>query len=92
MISVSDTPGKVIKGVNKLIFQFIWENKNERIKRSVLISEIDKGGSALHLLRKCVFQIDQQVESNVFLEKKVGAIIHYHPESLSQHTLCYSEL
>lgn len=42
--SVVYTLPEVVKLVNKLAFQFIWRKKRERIKRTVLISNIDHGG------------------------------------------------
>lgn len=37
-------PPRVIKMVNKLIFTFMWRNKTERIKRTVLMNTIANGG------------------------------------------------
>lgn len=42
--SIIHVPPDVIKMVNKLIFKFMWRNKKERLKRTVLINSISKGG------------------------------------------------
>ena len=42
--SVIHTPVEVIKDINKVIFNFIWRTKTERLKRTVLISKIEDGG------------------------------------------------
>lgn len=42
-ISMLPTPSYLIKQVNKILFNFLW-GKVDRIKRSVLINDYDKGG------------------------------------------------
>ena len=42
--SAIETPQKAIKTIDRLIFKFIWGNKIDRIKRSVLKSEVCNGG------------------------------------------------
>lgn len=42
--SVLPTPDYIIKQINSLIFTFIWKGKKERIKRSILITDIKQGG------------------------------------------------
>ena len=42
--SVICTPPDVINMVNKLVFKFIWRNKRERLKRTVLLRNIADGG------------------------------------------------
>jgi len=37
-------PNKYIKAINKLIFNFLWKNKKEKIKRSTLHKDKDHGG------------------------------------------------
>ncbi len=42
--SVIETPVKAMKQINQLIFKFIWKNKRERLKRTVLVKSITNGG------------------------------------------------
>ena len=42
--SVIDTPKEIVKKINHLIFKFVWRNKTERLKRTVLIKSIKNGG------------------------------------------------
>lgn len=42
--SILKTPVEVIRAVNNLILKFVWRNKKDRIKRSILVKEIDMGG------------------------------------------------
>lgn len=42
--SVIHTPKQIIKDINKLIFNFIWRNKKERLKRTVLVNKYEAGG------------------------------------------------
>lgn len=42
--SVIDTPKKAMKDISKIIFNFIWKNKTERIRRTVLVNEVEMGG------------------------------------------------
>ncbi len=37
-------PPRVINMINKLIFRFMWRNKKERLKRTVLMNSISNGG------------------------------------------------
>ena len=38
------TPDYVVKQLNKLFYQFIWNSKKEKVKRNVLINPISDGG------------------------------------------------
>ena len=38
------TPNYVIKRLNKLIYQYIWNSKKEKVKRNVCINSISDGG------------------------------------------------
>lgn len=42
--SVLETPDKAMKQINSLIFKFVWKNKKERLKRSIIINSIRNGG------------------------------------------------
>ena len=42
--SVLPTPQKLVKDLNKLLFNFIWNSKREKVKRSVLLNPIESGG------------------------------------------------
>ena len=42
--SAAHTPVSVIKILNKLLYQFIWNSNKEKVKRSVCINSISKGG------------------------------------------------
>ncbi len=42
-MSILDTPEDILKEIEKLIFDFLWD-KNEKIKRKTLISDKKKGG------------------------------------------------
>jgi hypothetical protein len=42
--SIIQTPPEIIKAVNNVIFKFIWKNKRDRLKRSVLQHSIENGG------------------------------------------------
>ena len=42
--SVIHTPREVINDINKLIFSFIWRNKKDKLKRTVLINKYEVGG------------------------------------------------
>lgn len=41
--SVLKVPTEIVKQINKIFYNFIW-NKNDRIKRTTLINEYEKGG------------------------------------------------
>ena len=41
---LSDSPNEFFKGLDKIIFHFIWAGKTDKIKRSVMINEYEKGG------------------------------------------------
>jgi hypothetical protein len=42
--STLEIPDEALKKLTKLIFRFVWNNKTERIKRSILITDIKHGG------------------------------------------------
>ena len=44
--SVLPLPDDIVKNVNKILFNFIW-GKTEKIKRKVLINDLEKGGLAM---------------------------------------------
>ena len=35
---------KIIRKINDLFYSFLWNNKGDKIKRSVMINDYDKGG------------------------------------------------
>ena len=43
-ISIRDTPPECIKDINSLIFRFIWEIKQDKIKRKVMALDYKNGG------------------------------------------------
>ena len=47
-------PESFINNIEKLLFQFIWDNKPDKIKRSIIINEIEEGGLKLtHMTSQC---------------------------------------
>ena len=42
--SVLETPKQVIKTINKLLFNFIWKSKIDKVKRNTIIGNFDDGG------------------------------------------------
>lgn len=49
--SVIPIPTNYIKEINKILFSFIWNGKNEKVKRNTMVRDIEKGGlRAPHLL------------------------------------------
>ena len=43
-ISLPNPPKPMIKNLNKMLFQFIWQNKPEKIKRELLLQDYTNGG------------------------------------------------
>ena len=43
-ISLLNPPKPMIKHLNKMLFQFIWQNKPEKIKRELLLQDYKNGG------------------------------------------------
>ena len=44
LISLPNPPDTITKQINKLLYNFIWQNKPEKIKREILIQDYNKGG------------------------------------------------
>jgi hypothetical protein len=42
--SVSSPPDKVIEAIEKMIFEFIWDGKRDKIKRTTMIGQYEQGG------------------------------------------------
>ena len=59
-------PKDQVKGINTLIYHFIWKG-NDKIKRSALINDINDGG--LKMLDRYSFN-DLRTESNGIKKKK----------------------
>ena len=43
-ISLPNPPKPMIKTLNKMLFQFIWQTKPEKIKRELLLQDYTNGG------------------------------------------------
>ena len=44
LASMINIPDNIVKSINTLIFQFVWQGKTDRIKRDLIIQDYDKGG------------------------------------------------
>jgi exonuclease III len=44
LASIIVIPQKVIKEVNSLIYEFVWQGKRDKIKRDILVQDYDNGG------------------------------------------------
>ena len=42
--SILPIPQKLFVDLNKLMYNFLWNSKREKVKRTVLINDIEKGG------------------------------------------------
>ena len=42
--SLPSPPGSVIKEINCLLYDFLWDSKGDKIKRTEMINEYNKGG------------------------------------------------
>ena len=43
-LSITDIPKQFIPEINKILFNFLWSGKREKIKRNIIIQDIMKGG------------------------------------------------
>ena len=44
VLSSLPTPKEVIKEINALLYDFLWDNKGDKIKRTEMINNYSKGG------------------------------------------------
>ncbi len=49
--SVLDIPEQIVKEINRLVFSFLWSNKNELVARTTLFQPITNGGLGLTDIR-----------------------------------------
>ncbi len=88
--SIFEPSKEILKEINRLIFSFLWSNKNELVSRSTVYQPVDKGlgltnialksqAIRLNCLRKLVDQTN--LNKSVFLPRYyIGrAFVKYHP-------------
>ena len=51
LASLINIPKWVLQQVNKLAFEFIWNNCPDKVKRSILINTFENGGKKCSILR-----------------------------------------
>ena len=44
MLSSLPTPKRVIREINALLYDFLWDKKGDKIKRTEMINDYSKGG------------------------------------------------
>jgi hypothetical protein len=84
--SVIHTPPQVVKMVNKLVFNFIWRSKRERLKRIVLMGTIANGGmQAPHfqtMVQAAILKWIKELADNtediwkLILEKRLNVLLY----------------
>ena len=69
LFSMIAIPDKILKQLDKLFFDYLWDNKPAKVKRSTIIGSIDQGGLAMidvyeiHAAAKCNWIKRLHVES-----------------------------
>ena len=44
LLSALPTAQEILQKINSLLYEFLWDSKSEKIKRTEMINEYDKGG------------------------------------------------
>ena len=75
LTSLPNPPKETIKRIEKMMYDFIWDGKPDKIKREILTSDYDKGGLRMIDIEKFIWSLKKswvkrilQTESNSLLK------------------------
>ena len=89
--TAAHTPIAVIKTLNKLLYNFIWNSKKEKIKRSVCINSATKGGLNMIDLESKVRSLKLSWIRKYFFnpESQWKSLFRFWTSKISQIPMCF---